>query len=86
MKIPRKRKPRTILGKFQRDIRTKLVSGLLVVVPLGVTLLVLRFLYTMTAGVLVPGIRAVAEKVHAPLPDYAAVAVSILLLLSVPVS
>jgi uncharacterized membrane protein len=53
--------------RFRATLRRRLLSGLLVVVPLGVTLYVLHFLYAFTAGRLTPIIR----DLSGPLPDYA---------------
>jgi uncharacterized membrane protein len=63
----RRKKKREEMGawqRFQHDMRTRLVSGLLVVVPLGITALVLKFLYDITAGVLTQAIR----EILGPLP------------------
>ena len=40
-------------------VRRRFISGLLVVVPLGITYLVLRFLFETIDGVLAPAVRAV---------------------------
>lgn len=44
-------------GRFLAHLFHKLEAGLLVVVPLGITLFVLRFLFNLADGVLAPAIR-----------------------------
>jgi len=70
---PKRRKKRTL----KAIIRRRIVSGLLVVVPVGLTIFILRFLYQLTAGQLTPMMRPLFRT----LPDYAVPAASILLLL-----
>jgi uncharacterized membrane protein len=58
----RKKKKRTI-----RDIiRRRLFAGIVVIVPIGITIMVLQFLYDLTAGRLTP----ITKLVFEPLPDY----------------
>jgi uncharacterized membrane protein len=76
MKIPnRKKKKRTL-----RDImRRRLFAGIVVIVPVGITVMVLRFLYDLTAGRLTPITKILIE----PLPDYIVPIGSILFLVFV---
>ncbi|NLN92897.1 MAG: DUF502 domain-containing protein [Candidatus Hydrogenedens sp.] len=60
-------------------LQHRLLSGLLVVVPLSLTVFILRFLYLLTAGRLEPVTRGLFKKV----PEYGIAFVSILILLSV---
>jgi uncharacterized membrane protein len=57
-------------GRFAHNVRTRLVSGLLVLVPLGVTLFILKFLYEITAGIFVHLVKNLFNIVPgvAPLP------------------
>ncbi len=73
------RKKKSLKIRFRSIIRRRLVSGLLVVIPLGLTAFILRFLYDLTAGRLTPAIR----RLFGPLPDYVFPVVSILVLLGV---
>lgn len=57
-------------------LRRPLISGLIILVPLGTTIFVLKFLYDFTAGRISPLIR----EAIGPLPDYAVPAVSMFLL------
>lgn len=75
---PRRRR-KTRWARFQHHIRTRLLSGLLVIVPLGVTFLIVRFLYGITAGILASAIRPFLG----PLPPYTATLVSIVALVLV---
>ena len=66
--------------KTLRDImRRRLFAGLVVVVPAGITIMVLRFLYDLTAGRLTPITKLLVE----PLPDYIVPIGSILFLVIV---
>jgi len=66
--------------KTLRDImRRRLFAGLVVVVPAGITIMVLRFLYDLTAGRLAPITKLLVE----PLPDYIVPIGSILFLVIV---
>lgn len=71
-KKAKKRGKRTLKSVLRRRI----VSGLLVVVPVGLTVFVLRFLYQLTAGQLTPLMRPLFRT----LPDYVVPVASILLL------
>ncbi len=71
---PKKRRKKKPLKK---QIRQRLISGLLVVVPLGLTVYILRFLYDLTAGRLAPFTRPLFGP---PFPDYVIPALSVLFL------
>jgi len=58
--------------RFRQDMRRRIVSGLLVIVPLGITVFALGFLYNLTAGKLSPHI----QRWGGPMPPYVAVAIS----------
>ncbi len=60
-------------------IRRRIVSGLLVVVPLGLTAFILRFLYNLTAGRLTP----ITKRLFDPLPEYVVPVASIVFLVLV---
>ena len=72
---PKRRKKKT----FKAIVRRRIMSGLLVVVPVGLTIFILRFLYQLTAGQLTPMMRPLFRT----LPDYVVPAASIVLLLLV---
>lgn len=76
MDIPKKRRKKRT---FKAIVRRRIVSGLLVVVPVGLTIFILRFLYQLTAGQLTPVMRPLFRT----LPDYVVPAASIILLLLV---
>lgn len=59
--------------RFRNDMRMRLISGLLVIVPLGITVFALGFLYDLTAGKLSPFIK----KWTGPVPEYVIPAISI---------
>jgi len=56
----------TVAGRFWAALRKPMISGLLVVIPAGITFFVLKLLYDFTAGRISPFIRSYI----APLPDY----------------
>ena len=68
-----------LVHRMTRSVRGRLISGLLILVPLGITLFVLSFIFNITVGVLVPVLHAILPD----LPPGAASALSLLLLLSV---
>lgn len=71
----RRKKKRTVWQRIRLATRRTLISGLLIVVPLGITGFVLQFFYGMTAGMIVPMVRQFIE----PLPPYLDVVISLLL-------
>jgi len=74
----KKRQPRSPVARLKHNIRNRLLSGLIVIVPLGITVFVLRFAYQFTAGRLSPMISAAFDKV----PEYAVPGISIVVLLA----
>jgi uncharacterized membrane protein len=77
--VRKPREKRSLKVRFRSIVRRRLISGLLVVIPIGLTAFILRFLYDLTAGQLTPVIRRI---VH-PLPDYVIQVVSMVVLLLV---
>jgi len=67
----------SVLGRIRRNIRKRLISGMLVLIPLGFTFLVLRFLYRATAGALAP----LVTEVFGSLPPAVLIVLSVLALL-----
>jgi uncharacterized membrane protein len=63
--------------RLRRSLRSRLVSGILVLIPLGFTFLVLRFLYNATAGALAPLIT----RTFGTLPEVLLMVLSVLALL-----
>ena len=57
MKKRRRRKKRPIWARVKNAIRRTLISGMLIVVPLGMTVFVMRFFYGITAGFVATIIR-----------------------------
>jgi uncharacterized membrane protein len=76
----RSRKHKSVWQRFRMDTRKRFISGLLVVVPLGITALILNFLYDFTAGFLEP---LVAKIIHYHLPSSAVAGLSIIVLLGI---
>lgn len=68
---------RSIRVRLQRNVRSRILSGLLVLVPLGITLLIFRLLLSSVAGVLQP----LTDRLFESLPDYAVTLLSIVALL-----
>jgi uncharacterized membrane protein len=63
--------------RFTHTIRRRLISGFLVLVPLGVTIFILRFVYGLTAGRIEP----LTELIGGELPPYMNMLVSVVLLI-----
>lgn len=74
IKKKKKRKKRPTLKAI---LQHRILSGLLVVVPLSLTIFILRFLYLLTAGRLEPITRGLFKRV----PEYGIAFVSVLILL-----
>jgi len=74
----RRKKKRSLWHRTQRSIRRRIISGLLVVVPVGITIFVIDFVYDLTAGILA---RIIAPLLG-PLPPYLVAAVSVLVVLA----
>jgi uncharacterized membrane protein len=72
----KRRKKKPIKDRLRIIIRRRLISGLLVVIPLGLTAFILRFLYNLTAGRLTP----LTRKIFDPLPEYVVPVVSLLVM------
>ena len=66
----------SLSDRIRHNIRSRLVSGLLILIPLGITLFFLRFLFRLLSGVLRPLINVLFE----PLPEYLVTAVSLAVL------
>lgn len=77
-KNKKKRKKKKKRPGLKAILQHRILSGLLVVVPLGLTVFILRFLYDFTAGRLEPVTRVLFTKV----PEYGIAFVSILILLA----
>jgi len=72
----RRRKKLTLRQRIQNHFRNRMLSGLLVIVPIGVTLLFLRFFYTITAGYIAKPLKVVfGEGAH----DYAVATIAVIL-------
>ncbi|MCX5769121.1 MAG: DUF502 domain-containing protein [Candidatus Hydrogenedentes bacterium] len=79
MKTMRKtRRKKTFWGRLRHNIRRRLLSGLLVVVPLGISAFVINFLYVITAKPLASIIRMVAGE----LPRFYVMIISVALFLT----
>jgi len=63
-------------ARLRHGLRRRLVAGLLVIVPLGITALILQFLYEFTAGRLTPMVK----DLFGPLPGFAVPVVSVAIL------
>ncbi|NLV46592.1 MAG: DUF502 domain-containing protein [Candidatus Hydrogenedentes bacterium] len=77
MKIVHAPKKTPLPGRLWILLRKPMVSGLLVVVPVGITVFVLKLLYDFTAGQLAPIVRTYVD----PIPDHTSPIVAIFLLL-----
>ena len=69
-------KRHSLPGRLWAWLRRPMISGLLVVVPLGITVFVFMLLYDFTAGQLAPIIRRYVD----PIPDHTSPIVAIFLL------
>lgn len=77
MLTPRKdRKKLPLWTRLRHDTRRRLISGLLIIVPLGITAFVLRLLYNFTAGRLTPFIKEWLGEI----PEYAVPLTAVILL------
>ncbi|OGV83651.1 MAG: hypothetical protein A2340_15755, partial [Lentisphaerae bacterium RIFOXYB12_FULL_60_10] len=63
-------------ARFRTHIRNRLISGILVLFPVGITYLVLKFLFNLASGLLKPMIEQPLE----PLPDWAVALISLVAL------
>ena len=55
MKTPDERP--SILGRIGRNLRFRILTGILVVVPLGITIWILRFFFRLVDGILQPAVE-----------------------------
>lgn len=62
----KRRNKRTLGQQVLHILRDRMLSGLLVVVPVGITIIVVRFLYDFTAGRLTP----ILKRFFGYIPDY----------------
>ena len=62
--------------RFRDDLRRRLITGMLVLLPLGVTFVVLRFLFKLFAGILAP----VLEQVGRDWPEWLIASLSLVLI------
>lgn len=70
------RKKKSVVVRARSILRRRLLSGILVIVPLGITAFVLNFLYGFTAGRLTPLVKQVFD----PMPEYAVPVASLTIL------
>ena len=77
-KTKRRLRKRTPWQRLQRNMRRRVVSGLLVVVPLGITVFVIDIVYDATAGIL----ARVIQPLLGPLPPYLVAAISVAVVLA----
>jgi uncharacterized membrane protein len=55
--------PQNLSSKIQLHIRHNLLSGLFILLPIGITILILKFLFAITAGFFVPVISKIVETI-----------------------
>jgi len=67
-----------MIAHVLRHVRTRIVSGTLMLVPLAVTFVVLRFLFRLSVGYVRPIVRLMP---HGKLPEYVVGAIAVLALL-----
>ena len=63
---------RTFMGSFKKLIRNRLVTGLLVIVPIYITYVVIKFLFSFVGGILSPAVRKVLLSLGYSIPDHSA--------------
>ncbi len=59
--------PAGFRARFRQHFRARIVSGFLFLLPIGITVLIIRFLYTFTAGLIVPLLSRPFGKLAEPL-------------------
>lgn len=79
LKNSQKLTPLSLSARVWAWLRKPMVSGLLVVVPLGMTVFVFKLLYDFTAGQLAPIVRRYID----PIPDHTSPIIAVFLLLVV---
>ncbi|MBI3117160.1 MAG: DUF502 domain-containing protein, partial [Candidatus Hydrogenedentes bacterium] len=67
--------PVSVLGRVKHLLRTRMLSGFLVLVPLGITAFAMNLLYTFTAGRIAP----LAKALPGSLPGYVTAIISVML-------
>jgi uncharacterized membrane protein len=65
--VKKRRKKQSVTTRIRTILRRRMLAGVLVIVPLGITAFVLHFLYGFTAGRLTP----VVKRLFDPMPEYA---------------
>ena len=71
---PDVKKPFSFLDWIRRATKTRILSGILIVVPLVMTLYILRFLYSFTAGLLAPFVKRLFVDSSPEMPSSYAIA------------
>ncbi|HPO14906.1 MAG TPA: DUF502 domain-containing protein [Candidatus Hydrogenedentes bacterium] len=71
----KKKKKLTLWGQVKQLLRTRILSGFLLIVPLGITVFVINFLYEFTVGRITP----VTERFFGHLPSFTVPVISIFL-------
>jgi len=69
--------------RLMQHIRKRLVSGLLLLLPVGITFLILKFLFSLASGILGPLLERYVERYAGRLPGFVLPVVAILLLVIV---
>jgi uncharacterized membrane protein len=69
--------------RLARHLRTRLISGLLVLVPLVITIVVVRVMYATLASFLIPMIRPFLRNLPGSVVSVAAVTASVLVIYSI---
>jgi uncharacterized membrane protein len=59
--------PTGFQARFRQHFRARIISGFLFLLPIGITVLIVRFLYTFTAGLIVPLLNRYLGKLTEPL-------------------
>jgi uncharacterized membrane protein len=77
-KIVHRRGKASVSSPYGRLIRRPMISGLAIVIPLGITVFVLKLIYDFTAGHLAPFIRKFVD----PIPDHASPLIATILLVA----
>lgn len=74
-----KKKKLTLWGQLKQLLRTRMLSGFLLIVPVGITVFVINFLYEFTVGRITP----ITERFLGHLPSFTVPAISIFLFIGV---
>ena len=62
----------TFIGSFKRLIEKRLITGLLVIIPIYVTYFIIKFLFSFVGGILSPAVRKVLLSLGYSIPDHSA--------------